>query len=470
MERMTENPFAVREKKPGWVKPIVDYWTAEEAKKRMKYPHLRFPYEAIPEGRFKELVDKACEGGLSPGLVVPSLMALTSSLPVYERMEGARINLYVCLLAMVGAGKDTAIDRAIEVLGLGNEGAFYTEYSPNGDRAVATLLGEKPPRKGEDRPQPGFFRHCIITRELDDTLHKAKSESSSVLQIMQHLYDKSIKTFPDTKRKTIERVNCRLSWLTALPVGGDGEIDESAFSEAFGRSTGRGLLSRIVFGFSEERFDRRKSRNWKPPVQVLGVTTEIEASIFDTLDAEGEPKKGGLSPAVFKTIVTELMEANVEGFEPGVEDQYLAWEPNKDASGRDTYHVLKAALISTLLSGRRKIAQDDWEFALEFMAWQEALWQVFAASKAKDTPQAQFNETVIRQMEQATAKMVAKGKTPEECWIRWRGMSNSLKWYRHGLDVERTIDNLVKAGALVYQIEEDENGKQSTNKKYVRVP
>ncbi len=470
MERMTEIPFAIREKKPGWAKPIVDYWTAEEAKKRLKYPHLRFPYEAIPEGRFKELVDKACEGGLSPGLVVPSLMALTSSLPVNDRMEGARINLYVCLLAMVGAGKDTAIDRALGALGLNNEGAFYTEYSPNGDRAVATLLGEKPPKRGDDHPQPGFSRHCIVTRELDDTLHKAKSESSSVLQILQHLYDKSAKTFPDTKRKTIERVNCRLSWLTALPVGSDGEIDESAFSDAFGRSTGRGLLSRMVFGFAEERFDRRKSRNWKASVQASEVTTEIDSSIFDTLDVTAEPKKGGVSPTIFKTIVTELTAADVEGFEPGVEDQYLGWEPKKDVSGRDTYHVLKVALISTLLSGRKRIAQHDWDFALSFMAWQEALWQVFAASKAKDTPQAQFNETVVRQIEQTTAKMVAKGKTPEECWIRWRGMSNDRKWYRHGLDVERTIDNLVKAGALVYQIEDDENGKQSTNKKYVRVP
>src|SRR5271156_4560275 len=99
MEQMTENPFAIREMKPVWAKSMVDHGTAEEAKKRMKYPHLRFPYEAVPEGRFKELVDKACEGGLSPGLVVPALMALTSSLPVNDRMEGARINLYVCLLA-----------------------------------------------------------------------------------------------------------------------------------------------------------------------------------------------------------------------------------------------------------------------------------------------------------------------------------------------------------------------------------
>jgi len=470
MARLTGIPMAMQEKKPGWAKDWVDYWTAEEAKKRMNYPQLRFPYEAIPAGRFKELVDKACEGGLSPGLVVPSLMALTSSLPVHDRMEGARINFYVCLLAMVGAGKDTAIDRAIEVLGLGNDGVFYTEYSPNGDRAVATLLGEKPPKKGEDRPQSGFSRHCIVTRELDDTLHKAKSESSSVLQIMQHLYDKNDKTFPDSKRKTIERVNCRLSWLSALPVGGDGEIDESAFSEAFGRSTGRGLLSRMVFGFSEERFDRRKSRNWKPPVRVSAVVTEIDESIFDTLDVGGGSKKQSLSPAVFKTIDTELMEANVGGFEPGVEDQYLVWEPTKDASGRDTYHVLKAAIICALLSGRKKIAQDDWNFAVKFMGWQEAIWKVFAASKAKDTPQAQFNEEVMRKMVEATAKMAAKGKTPEECFVRWRAMSNDLKWFRHGLDVERTIDNLVKMGALVYQIEEDENGKQSINKKYVRVP
>ena len=96
-------------------------------------------------------------------------MALTSSLPVNDRMEGARINLYVCLLAMVGAVKDTAIDRALGALGLNNEGAFYTEYSPNGDRAVATLLGEKPAKRGDDHPQPGFaplHRHAGTRRHV----------------------------------------------------------------------------------------------------------------------------------------------------------------------------------------------------------------------------------------------------------------------------------------------------------------
>lgn len=32
----------------------------------LKYPQLRFPYEAIPEGRFKKLVDKAVKAGSTP--------------------------------------------------------------------------------------------------------------------------------------------------------------------------------------------------------------------------------------------------------------------------------------------------------------------------------------------------------------------------------------------------------------------
>src|SRR5450755_1569651 len=63
----------------------------------LKYPQLRFPYEAIPEGRLKKLVDKACEGGVAPGLVVPSLLTLIGSMPTQDKMCGQRINLFTTL-------------------------------------------------------------------------------------------------------------------------------------------------------------------------------------------------------------------------------------------------------------------------------------------------------------------------------------------------------------------------------------
>jgi hypothetical protein len=157
--------------------------TAEQPE--LKYPQLAFPYDALPEGRFKKLVDKACEGGLSPGLVVPAIMALASSLPEQDRVEGARVNMYVTLLSMVGAGKDTAIDRAGAVLGLRTDDAGWSEsscsvYTPSGERSVAMCIGDQPGTKENPARIPGPRTHCMITYELDETLRKNKGETSGV--------------------------------------------------------------------------------------------------------------------------------------------------------------------------------------------------------------------------------------------------------------------------------------------------
>ncbi len=117
---------------------------------KWKEPQLRFPYEAIPrDSVLLKLTDKACEGGLSPGLVVPAILTLVSAIPRTRTMDGARINLYMTLLAMVGAGKDTAIDRAMAVCGLDrlDAGDFYTPYSPSGERSISGLVGDKPGTK-----------------------------------------------------------------------------------------------------------------------------------------------------------------------------------------------------------------------------------------------------------------------------------------------------------------------------------
>jgi hypothetical protein len=56
----------------------------------LKFPSLRFPYEALPEGRFKALVDKVSEGGLPHGLACPAVLTAASVIPIYDIMDGAR--------------------------------------------------------------------------------------------------------------------------------------------------------------------------------------------------------------------------------------------------------------------------------------------------------------------------------------------------------------------------------------------
>ena len=210
------------------VEPATPVVVPDSSKLTLKYPELAFPYESLPPGRLKDLVDKACEGGIEPGLVCPSIMALASALPFNDRMEGAKINLYVCLLALVGAGKDMAIKRAQEVLGITGNPSVYTSYAPSGERSIAMLLGDKQAgTKQNPTTVPGLRRHCIVTTELEDTLAKSRGETSSVLQAMQHYWDHNLKTYADAK-KGIQNVDCRLSWLCALPIG-DEEISTDAF-------------------------------------------------------------------------------------------------------------------------------------------------------------------------------------------------------------------------------------------------
>lgn len=432
----------------------------------IKYPELRFPYHALPPGRLKDLVDHACQGGLSPGLVCPAILTLASSLPVHDTMESARINAYTCLLAMVGAGKDTAIDRAIAMLGL-KAGRQFTAYTPSGERSLSNLLGDKPEKRGSDKRIAGPKRHCIVTYEIEDTMAKSRGETSSLLQALQWMYDHNDKVFSDSRSSSIQTMDCRLSWLTALPVG-QGEIDEETFRRVFGEGTSHGLISRMWFGFAEEKFDRRRSRHWQPPVDgVHSSTVEIDGMQIQQEETQ--------------SLFGQLTRTRVEGFAPGVEERYLNWTPVNDWSGRDTYHILKVAVLVSLVNGHSRIEVTDWEFAEAWMAWQGKIRQTFSTGRARKVEGGQFNETVIRELEKRTAKLKRSGKQSKSLkivdegdkrmfFVRWKAMSNDGRWYKYGVDVEKQIDALVRMGALAYLVEKDgESGKPETDEKWVRL-
>jgi hypothetical protein len=429
--------------------------TAEQPE--LKYPQLAFPYDALPEGRFKKLVDKACEGGLSPGLVVPAIMALASSLPEQDRVEGARVNMYVTLLSMVGAGKDTAIDRAGAVLGLRTDDAKWSEsscsvYTPSGERSVAMCIGDQPGTKENPARIPGPRTHCMITYELDETLRKNKGETSGVFSALQHFFDHNEKQYNDSKYRHKQTVNCRLSWLTALPVG-DGEIDENIYRKAFGDSSSHGFVSRMLFGFAETRFDRRKTRNWHVPESEYSFYSET-ALDFGTIEHH-------------TTLAEQIRNARCEGFAPGVAELYESWQPKRDWSGRDMYHALKVAAICAILQGHSHIEESDWRFAVAFIEWQGRIREAFQPGRAQKTTQAEFNEIVVREVERRTRKGlqggVGKDKHTEvvevdgkkRVYVRWKGMANDGKWYRHGLDTEKTVRMLVSGGTLAYKSDDE---------------
>jgi hypothetical protein len=77
----------------------------------------------------------------------------------------------------------------------------------------------------------------------------------------------------------------------------------------------------------------------------------------------------------------------------------------------------------------------------------------------------------LHEVEKRTAKLKRTGKSDKQnkieeingkaCYfIRWRAMANAGRWYKYGLDVEKTIDSLVRGGTLAYQLEFDHEAKK----------
>jgi hypothetical protein len=428
----------------------------------LKYPQLRFPYEAIPEGRLKKLVDKACEGGVAPGLVVPSLLTLIGSMPTQDKMCGQRINLFTTLLTMVGAGKDTAIDRAIDVLGLREaEGRIWSNYAPAGERSISQHLGDKPGTKDNPARTPGPWRRCIVTYELEETLDKSKGETSSVLRAMQHYWDHNRKVYEDSKWRNTQTVDCRVSWLSGLPVG-DGEIDETAFRLAFGERSMHGTGSRMIFGFAEKRVDLRATCDWEPSPSLhkFGEVREEQLDFGPvTIDRR-------------TTLADVLHDSVVKGWAPGVRQQYLAWQPKKDLSGRDLHHAGKIAVVCALANGHELVEQSDWDFTVAFMAWQQEIRSVFNSGRAKTITLGEFKDTIMKEAEKRTKKLIREQKNTKDAatavvdgterhYIRWKAMSRDGKWFRFGWDAAKAIDSLVNDGHLAYKLERDlsSNGK-----------
>ena len=444
-----------------------------EPESKLKYPELRFPREAIPPGRFKELVDNICAGGLDPGLAVPAIFALVSALPTHTEMDGDRIGMYFCLIGLVGSGKDLAMKLTQRALGLEDD-PVIRYYTPSGERSVPLQMGDSPGTKDDPGRKPGPTRLCFVTPELEETLKKAKAETSGVLQSLQYFYDYNHKTVDGIRGERIT-INCRLSWLTALPCGTK-EIDTTLFKEAFGASTAHGIGSRMLFGFAETRVDPRRYRKWKP--------TELTQPLIEVRETEGV---GPVTCETHGSLKSELMKARVEGFESSeLEKLYDNWAPGRDLSGRDFQHAHKLAILFALIQGHDLITREDWDFAVALMGWQTQIRLVFTAGRAKQVNAAQFNEIVFEEMMKRTKKRLAPdGKdsgmvklvTQGErsfVYVRWRAMSNDKRWYKNGMDVERTVNTMVNGGTFAYLIEHeyDDQGKEKSeaeNKNWIKV-
>jgi hypothetical protein len=179
------------------------------------------------------------------------------------------------------------------------------------------------------------------------------------------------------------------------------------------------------------------------------------------------------------------MGAVVTGWEsPELEEEFYNWNPKANLSGRDTYHIQKLSIIVAILNGHSKITRADWEFCKAFMAWQTEIRRTFSTGSAKRVTQGEFNETVMDELIKRTKRLMLTGKADKHgkikmneagtpaYYIRWKQPANSNRWYRYGMDVERTVDTLTRNGDLQYLEEIEEKGGKEVvvkNNAWVRV-
>jgi len=430
----------------------------------LKHPELLFPYEAIPTGRLKKIVDKACEGGVPAGLVVPALLAIASAIPVKDRMDGNRINFFVVLLGRVGCGKDTAIDRVLRVLGVSDDESFVEKFSPTGGRNILAPMIGMPATKDNPFPEPGKSRLVYICPELDEIFKPGKMDGSNVLEVFQKLYDHNVGKFVD-KRGTMQRTDCRLSFLSAKAVGDD-EVDAEKFRDSFGDATSGGTLSRLVFGFYEGKIMPSKIRNWEVEPQFH---TQRNSYIVET------DYTGPIPVEEVHHLVDELRKFEVLGFAPGLEEEYQAREEEifrtKDWSGRDSQHLQKMAVLLSLLQGDAYIQKPIWELACRMSEWQGRIREFFQASKARKISMGEFNEKIALAVKDNILRYdswpaIVKKKNfklkGSKIYVRWNYLYNKLNWHSVGWDADKAIDSMVRGGKLSYIDEPryDDNGKE----------
>jgi hypothetical protein len=155
------------------------------------------------------------------------------------------------------------------------------------------------------------------------------------------------------------------------------------------------------------------------------------------LTDSGLPGLDDIPVSETRSLAGELMRARIEGFAPGVEDLYLNWDARKNWSGRDTYHVLKVAIITALLQGHKRIEMSDWGWACVFMEWQGRVRSVFQPGNVEDDKYARFAEKIMKAVIRHSEKMVAGGKEPKDCFIRWRALANNGDWWRSAIGVQK---------------------------------
>ena len=373
---------------------------------------LAFPEECL-YGRLGQLA-RTMEVPL--GLAYPALVGCYSVLPDMDEMCETRINLYVPLIAPVGGAKDVVIDRARRVLRI--PAGDVTNCTVVSDRGLMNEIGDRPGEKRSDPRIPGPRKKLLVSKEMGDTLRKASIDNSTLFGTFTNFWDENKKAVSDSKGR--QEADCRLSWIGGIPIRTNAPEE---FAEAFGSQSAKGLLSRMILGYTDQKF--RFKRGWKPPAAQEPIANPTDD--FST---------------AIETFANNLTAPCVSQIAPEAEAMWDTWNCSQDEDGRLRYNLMKWALLTASGNKDDTLGVECMRRAIIFMDWEARLRDVFKPGVAENSQAAKFAEVAIRTF----ARLRAAFKP-----VNWKTIANNNQWNeRFGAQVVTWgIKSLVEAGKVV---------------------
>jgi hypothetical protein len=337
-------------------------------------------------------------------------------------MAGARVNLYVALIAPPGGGKNVAIKRALESVHL-KWRQDYIKFTAGGDTQLVLALGDSPMHtekgghKGGERI-PGPKRILIVNNEMTEVLKKAGIESSALAPRLCDFYDDG--QFEKVVNGNRVTVDCRLSWLGGIPASQD---RPDRFRELFSSESNYGLYERFLFGYSDAKFNYKPWSPPDPPKPKSGLSLE---------DAISQSQNGGA------TMVMEIA--------PEADALCREWLARREGEGTEErrleHMLLKVSALSASANMEETVSARCMRAAIKFMDWQAILKRTFKSGEAK-THEAEFDAMALEAIRQQNER------TGSFC--NWKRLSHDRKWGdKYGdSNILRWVDGLISSTRLL---------------------
>jgi len=361
---------------------------------------------------YGHLGEMAKATGLPLGWMYPALLGMASALNIRAAKNEVRPNMFVALIAPVGAAKTVVLDAADKSVFLPEQTKVYT--TPASDRGLVKLLG----KDGNTV--------MLIEDEFRSVLSKCQVPNSNLAQTICKLWSKDQGGVAD--KKGVDHCIGKLCMIGNIPVD-----DGADFSKVFGSSTVTGMYDRFLFGY-DTTVVKYRPLDIKTQFFTGEMVVRIPAWVWDAKDR---------------------------------------WGGDNTGRRRLTEHALRVALVTAAVNGDKEITAPCLAAAFRFVEWQERLRAKFRPGLA-ETKEAECLEAVYHALLEQHQKQKAAGTFPkgadlighdgESLWrlLNYTDVVKGRNLYRkYGSMVTRIKNIMVEDGILerIKEIQDDEGEK-----------